>query len=146
MLIGNSSATNASVNIFFFISVYILVFNVYCLYSMLFYVILCYSVLFYSILFCKDINKTQFAPRFFPKRAWGILYYYHSHLFLSSFVILPCSLLQATNLFVIAFAALCHTICCSLLCHLLRFVMLYDVLYRSISVHSPSIANQEQHL
>lgn len=64
------------------------------------------SVLFYFILFCKDINKTQSAPRFFPKRAWGNLYYYRFHLFLRSFVILPCSLLHTTSLFIMPFAAL----------------------------------------
>lgn len=75
-------------------------------YSALFYYLLFYSVLFYFILFCKDINKTQSAPRFFPKRAWGNLYYYRFHLFLRSFVILPCSLLHTTSLFIMPFAAL----------------------------------------
>ena len=116
MLIGNSSATNASVNIFFVISVYILVFNVYCLSSILFcfvllsFVLFCF-VLFCFILFCKDINKTQSAPRFFPKRAWGNLYYYRFHLFLRSFVILPCSLLHTTSRFIMPFATLRHAIC-----------------------------------
>ena len=78
-------------------------------YSILLYSVLLYSVLFvlfYSFLFCKDINKTQSAPRFFPKRAWGNLYYYRFHLFLRSFVILPCPLLHTTSLCIMPFAAL----------------------------------------
>lgn len=75
-------------------------------YSALFYYLLFYSVLFYFILFCKDINKTQSAPRFSPKRAWGNLYYYRFHFFLRSFVILPCSLLHTTSLFIMPCAAL----------------------------------------
>lgn len=86
-------------------------------YSALFYYLLFCSDLFYFILFCKDINKTQSAPRFSPKRAWGNLYYYRFHLFLRSFVILPCSLLHTTSLFIMPcatlmmpFAALRHAI------------------------------------
>ena len=140
MLIGNSSATNASVNIFFVISVYILVFNVYCLSSILFSFVLLSSVLFcsvlfYFILFCKDINKTQSAPRFFPKRAWGNLYYYRFHLF---YVLsLSCLAFFYTRQVFIS----CHLL--PLSCHLLPFVMLYNVLYRSLSVLSPSIVSQE---
>ena len=75
-------------------------------YYLLFCSILLCSVLFYFILFCKDINKTQSAPRFSPKRAWGNLYYYRFHFFLRSFVILPCSLLHTTSLFIMPCAAL----------------------------------------
>ena len=75
-------------------------------YSALFYYLLLCFILFCSILFCKDINKTQSAPRFSPKRAWGNLYYYRFHFFLRSFVILPCSLLHTTSLFIIPCAAL----------------------------------------
>ena len=73
---------------------------------LLFYSALFYYLLFCFNLFCKDINKTQSAPRFFPKRAWGNLYYYRFHLFLRSFVILPCSLLHTTSLYIIPCAAL----------------------------------------
>ncbi len=86
-------------------------------YSALFYYLLLCFILFCSILFCKDINKTQSAPRFSPKRAWGNLYYYRFHFFLRSFVILPCSLLHTTSLFIMPcatlmmpFAALRHAI------------------------------------
>ena len=87
-------------------------------YSALFYYLLLCSILFcsvffYFILFCKDINKTQSAPRFFPKRAWGNLYYYRFHFFLRSFVILPCSLLHTTSLFIMPCAALYYAMCCS---------------------------------
>ena len=134
MLIGNSSATNASVNIFFVISVYILVFNVYCLSSILFCFVLLSSVLFcsvlfYFILFCKDINKTQSAPRFFPKRAWGNLYYYRFHLFLRSFVILPCSLLRTTSLYIIPCAALYHAICYPSSCYIMFFIAHFQFFY-----------------
>ena len=122
MLIGNSSATNASVNIFFVISVYILVFNVYCLSSILFSFVLLSSVLFcsvlfYFILFCKDINKTQSAPRFFPKRAWGNLYYYRFHLF----YVLSLSCL-----------ALFYTRQVFLSCHVLLFIMPFATLRHAI--------------
>ena len=141
MLIGNSSATNASVNIFFVISVYILVFNVYCLSSILFSFVLLsfvlfYSVSFYFILFCKDINKTQSAPRFFPKRAWGNLYYYRFHFFFYVLSLSCLALFYTRQVFLS-----CHVL--PLLCHLLLFVMLYNVLYRSLSVLLPSIVSQE---
>lgn len=93
------------------------------------------SVLFYFILFCKDINKTQSAPRFFPKRAWGNLYYYRFHLF---YVLsLSCLALFCTRQVFLS----CHLL--PLSCHLLPFVMLYNVLYRSLSVLLPSIVSQE---
>ena len=105
-------------------------------YSALFYYLLFCSVLFCSILFCKDINKTQSAPRFFPKRAWGNLYYYRFHLFFTFFryPALP-SFTHDKSLY--------YAICYPLLCHLLPFVMLYNVLYRSLSVLSPSIVSQK---
>ena len=105
-------------------------------YSALFYYLLLCFILFCSILFCKDINKTQSAPRFFPKRAWGNLYYYRFHFFFTFFRY-P-ALLSFTH-----DKSFYHTMCSSLSCHLQPFVMLYNVLYRSLSVLLPSIVSQE---
>lgn len=134
MLIGNSSATNASVNIFFVISVYILVFNVYCLSSILFcfvllsFVLFCF-VLFCFILFCKDINKTQSAPRFSPKRAWGNLYYYRFHLFFTFFRYPALLSFTHDKSFYHAMCCPYHAICYPSSCYIMFFIAHFQFFY-----------------